>query len=408
MGNPAIRTVVTLTDGHQGIADVPSGTSKGENEAIELLDHDSDRFNGMGVLKAIDNVNKIIAPALKDVDATKQTKVDQRLLDLDGTKNKSKLGANAILSVSQAVLESAAAAYRLPIYLYLHKKYYSDEKISRICCPVFNIINGGAHGNGNLDFQEFHIIPSLRFSYRKGLQLGQEIYQSLKTTLKHRHAYLGIGEEGGFIPELFNNLDAIEIILEAISSTNYRFGKDVFLGLDPAANHFYKKNKYSIKDRALPFSKSELINYYQNLNRQYNLLYLEDPLEEEDWTGWEELTSQVGNNTLVVGDDLLTTNKDRVKKAAEMNACNSILIKPNQVGTISETVEVVKNCQKLGWKIIVSHRSGETNDNFIADFAIGVGADYTKFGAPARGERIIKYNRLLEISDQLKLNGYGQ
>lgn len=401
-GNPTVEATVKLDSGHLGTSTVPSGASTGKYEAHELRDNDPTRFNGLGVLKAVNNVNTTINQALKNHDVTEQTKLDQVLINLDGTANKSNLGSNAILAVSEASVKAAAAYYKLPIYNYIQKKYGLDTDGNKLPSPTFNIINGGAHGAGNLDFQEFHVIPSARYPYHKALQIGDEVYKSLKNVLKRRQAIHSVGDEGGFAPNLFTNLDALEVILEAIHNTQHKFAQDVFLGLDVAANHFYNNGSYHIKDRAQPYSKAEFIAYYQQLNREYRLFSLEDGLHEDDWNGWTQLTSDLGLNTLIIGDDLLTTNKIRVQKAIEKKACNAILIKPNQIGTISETIEVIKICKDNNWKTIVSHRSGETNDTFIADFAVGVGADFTKFGAPNRGERISKYNRLLHIERELE------
>ncbi len=400
-GTPTVETTLWLDTGHWAIAAVPSGSSASKHEAVELRDNDPSRFHGQGVLKAVNNVNQIIAPKVIGLDASKQTQLDQTLINLDGTSNKAKLGGNAILSVSEANLKAAASSYQLPIYQYLVKKYQLVKDLKKLPSPTFNIINGGAHGAGNLDFQEFHIVPSLRFPYHQALEIGAEIYHSLENTLKTHRAIHSVGDEGGFAPNLFTNMDALEIILEAINQTEHKFAQDVFLGLDVAASWFYKNGRYQIKDRAQPYSRDELIAYYLQLNREYRLFSLEDPLEKDDWGGWAKLTSDLSSDTLIVGDDLLITNKLRVKKAIDKKACNAILIKPNQIGTISETIEVIKICRQAGWKIIVSHRSGETNDTFIADFAVGTGADYTKFGAPARGERVVKYNRLLAIESQL-------
>ena len=400
-GNPTIEATVWLDSGHTGLASVPSGASLGKNEAVELRDGDLSRFNGLGVLKAVANINELIGPKIKGLEASDQTKLDQLLIDLDGTPSKRNLGGNTILAVSTAVLKASAASFNLPVYQYLVKKYTLIKKVSQIPTPTFNIINGGKHGAGNLDFQEFHIVPSTRFNLKDSLRIGDEIYKLLGKVLTNRQAIHSIGDEGGYAPNLFTNLDALEIIMETINQTSYSFAKDVFLGLDTASDFFYKNGHYQIKDRAQPFNREELIAYYETLQRQYRLFSLEDGLEEEDWEGWQKLTESLGSQTLIVGDDLLTTNLKRVKTAISKKACNAILVKPNQIGTISETIEVIKLCRSVGWKVIVSHRSGETNDTFIADFAVGVGADYTKFGAPARGERVAKYNRLLAIESQL-------
>lgn len=398
-GIPTIETQVILEDGSWGVSSVPSGTLVDKYEATELRDNDPNRFGGMGVLKAVANVNQIIASKLKGVDAAYQGKIDQLLIELDGTPSKTKLGGNTILSVSQAILEASAASYKMPVYSYIQSKYQMANKSSGMPIPIFNVINGGKHGAGNLDFQEFHMIPSTRKTYHEALQCGQEIYHSLKKALIYRGAIHSVGDEGGFAPNLFTNMDALEIILEAVEGTKYQFAKDLFLGLDVAAAFFYKNNKYSIKDRAQPFSRDELKEYYIGLNNEYHLFSLEDPFHQEDWDGWASLTREIGKNTIIVGDDLLCTNKERVKKAIEKKACSAILVKPNQVGTITEVIAVIQMAKKAGWKIIVSHRSGETNDDFIADFSVGVGADYIKFGAPSRGERIVKYNRLLKIEE---------
>jgi enolase len=400
-GTPTVEATVSLDTGHKGTASVPSGASTGKYEAHELRDEDPTRFNGLGVLKAVGGINQVIAPALKGLDTDQQTKLDQTLINLDGTINKSKLGGNAFLAVSMANLKAAANSYNLPLYQYIFKKYQPAPKLSKLPTPTFNIINGGAHGAGNLDFQEFHIIPSLRFAYHQALTMGEEIYQALKKVLKSRRLIHSVGDEGGFAPNLFTNLDALEIMLEAIQSTRYHFAQDVFLGLDVAADYFYHNGHYQIKDRAQPYNPDELIAYYSQLNREYRLFSIEDPLHQDDWDNWTKLTRALGSNTLVVGDDLLTTNKQRVEKAIALKACTAILVKPNQIGTISEAVEVINLCRQHNWSIIVSHRSGETNDTFIADFAVGMNADYTKFGAPARGERIVKYNRLLEIDGEM-------
>lgn len=402
LGNPTVETLAVLDSGHQGLASVPSGAMNARYEAFELRDNDPGRFNGMGVLKAVANVNKIIAPKLTGLAAGQQTVIDQTMIDLDGTSDKSNLGANAILSVSVAVLKAAAAAYNLPVYAYIGQKYGLNRQGNQLPTPTFNIINGGAHGAGNLDFQEFHLIPSARFSYREALAIGVSVYKNLRLVLIRRQAIHSVGDEGGYAPNLFTNLDALEAIVEAIKLSGYKLTQDVFLGLDVAAAWFLKSGQYQIKDRAQPFSRDELIAYFVELNREYHLFSLEDPLESDDWAGWTKLTDELGNSCLIVGDDLLCTNKDRVKQAVEQKAANAILVKPNQIGTVSETVSVVKYCRENNWKIIVSHRSGETNDTFIADLAVGLGADYTKFGAPARGERIAKYNRLLNIESELK------
>jgi len=402
-GNPTIETRVELEDGALGIASVPSGASVGKYEAVELRDNDPNRFHGLGVLKAVANVNQIIAPKLIGIESTKQSEVDQALIKLDGTNNKSKLGANALLSVSQGVCEAAAASQKIATYIHI-SHLYGPQASLRLPIPTFNLINGGQHGAGNLDFQEFHIIPSSQKTYSENLRQAEEIYQSLKQVLIQHGAIHSVGDEGGFAPNLFTNLDALEVLVKAIEMANYRLKQDVFLGLDIAAQSFYQNGKYKIRDQTMPMATDELIAYYQQLNQQYPLLTLEDPLAEDDWDGWQKV-GQLLPGTLIVGDDLLATNKQRLAEAIKKKACQAILVKPNQIGTISETIEVIKIARQADWKVIVSHRSGETTDDFIADFSVGVGADYTKFGAPARGERVAKYNRLLEIEKQLTNTG---
>jgi len=402
-GIPTIEAIITLEDGKSTIASIPSGTSMGAHEAVELRDNDPDRYQGKGVLKAINIVNKQIAPNLIGKDPDKQTEIDQMLINLDGTENKSKLGANSILAASQAVCEIGALNNNLPIYQYIYQKYQLKAQL-KIPIPTFNIINGGKHGAGNLEFQEFHIIPSSRYSYSAALQMGEEIYQLLGQQLAKRGAIHSVGVEGGYAPNLFTNSDALEIITETIELSPHKLGQDIHLGLDVAATHFHQDNKYQIKDAAHPLSTQQMIDFYKELNERFHLFSLEDPLHEEKWRDWITITKLMGQNTLIVADDLLTTSPKLIQKAIKEKACNAILIKPNQIGTISETIQVIAMAQKAGWAVIVSHRSGETNDDFIADFAVGVCAEYTKFGAPARGERVAKYNRLLQIESELGIS----
>ena len=400
-GNPTIETRVTLEGGAEGIASVPSGASLGKYEAVSLYDNDPERYNGLGVLMAVKNVNEIIRAKLIGFDSENQLLIDETLITLDGTENKSKLGANAILSVSQGVCEAAAAVQKLANYQYLGQLFGLKNNLLKVPTPTFNLINGGSHGAGNLDFQEFHVIPNIQKSYSDALRMGQEIYQATKKVLIRHKAVHSVGDEGGFAPNLFSNLDALQILVEGIKETNYEFRRDVFFGLDVAAGSFYKEGRYQIRDRTVPLETADFIDFYRDLLNQYPLLNLEDPLSEDDWDGWVKISHEFPQ-TLIVGDDLLATNKKRVAEAIKRKACSAILIKPNQIGTISETLEVIRICRQAGWKVIVSHRSGETNDDFIADFSVGVGADFTKFGAPARGERVAKYNRLLEIESELR------
>ncbi len=403
-GIPTVQAHLELDSGHTFTSSVPAGSSTGKYEAVELRDGNNSRYFGMEVTKAISHINHTIAPALKGQDPSRQTSIDQILVNLDGTKNKSKLGANAILPVSQASAKAGAAMYNLHLFDYLGKKYGLMDMTGRIPVPWINMINGGKHGAGNLDFQEFIIVPTSTRSYPESLRLAVEIYHSLESALTQMNAIHSIGIEGGFAPNLFTNKDALEIIIESIRRTDYIFGKDVFLALDVAASHFYSEGHYKIKDRPKPITSTELLQFYQELNSNINIYGLEDPFIEDDWKAWSEITEMLSANTLIVGDDLISSNKQRLQKAITEKACTGILVKPNQIGTITETVEVIKLAKEANLQLIISHRSGETNDTFIADFAVGTGANYVKFGAPSRGERTIKYNRLLEIYQILLTN----
>ena len=402
-GDPTVETTVILNSGYRGTASVPSGTSIGKYEAVELRDGDQKRYYGMGVLSAVRNVDSTINTTLKGMDATNQGLIDKTLIELDGTVNKSKLGSNAILSVSLAVTRAAANHQRIPLYRYINTIAAGGKTVamSRIPTPIFNIMNGGKHGAGNLDFQEFHLIPASNKPYHDALQIGAEIYEAVKKILIYRNAVHSVGYEGGFAPNLFTNIDAMEILLEAVKSTPYNFGVDVFFGLDVAATYFKSAQGYRIKDRSVPFQREDFIGYFKQLHEKYRLLFLEDALEEDDWDGWVSLTKELGNDILIVGDDLLATNLERLGRAINEKACSAILAKPNQIGTLSEFLAVIMLAKQHDIKTIVSHRSGETNDSFVADLAVGVQSDYVKFGAPARGERVAKYNRLLQIEQEL-------
>jgi enolase len=399
-GTPTIETRIDLDDGSFGISSVPAGTSIGKYEAVELRDNDPARYFSMGVLKAVANVNQIIAPVIIGKPARPQLTIDRMLIALDGTPNKSKLGANAVLSVSEAICKAGAVTKNVPLYSHVADLFGLDKSKLRIPTPMCNVINGGKHGAGNLDFQEFHLIPSSQKSFAEGLRMIAEIYEAVKNVLIQYKAIHSVGYEGGFAPNLFTNLDAFETLSVAIKQTPYQIKSDVYFGLDAAADHFYVNRKYLVKDRPESMSTKELIDYYQQLNEQYHLLSLEDGIDEDDWNGWRLLKDKLPD-TLIVGDDLLATNKIRLKQAIAKKACSAILVKPNQIGTIAETIEVIKIARQANMKVVVSHRSGETNDSFIADFAVGVGADYVKFGAPARGERVEKYNRLMLIESEI-------
>lgn len=398
-----METACMLDSGAVAVSSVPSGASTGTHEALELRDTDLPRYLGKGVLKAVENVNSILGPALVGMDPTDQYSIDKKLIEMDGTENKSKYGANAILSVSEVVCKCGAITANQQLYAWVYSMAAKGgiTKAVKIPIPLFNMINGGRHGAGNLDFQEFWVIPASFKKFSEGLQMGVEIYMTIGENLKKRGAIHSVGDEGGYAPNLFTNADAFEVFVESIKQTQYSLGRDVFLGLDVAANSFYKDGQYQIKDRTSAMDDNQMLEYYKGLYDQYKLAILEDPFQEDAWEGWKRITKEMSGSVLIVGDDLLVTNPKRVEKAKAENACNAVLVKPNQVGTVTETLNVVKLTRDAGWKVIVSHRSGETNDSFIADFGVGVAADYIKSGAPARGERVAKYNRLASIEAEL-------
>ena len=402
-GIPTVETACMLDTGFVGVASVPAGTSTGTHEALELRDTDDPRYLGKGVLRAVANVNKVLGPAVVGMDPTAQDEIDKKLDSLDGTENKTKYGGNAILAISMAVAKAGAMASKMDLYVWIN---YLAQKTGfkpplKIPIPLFNMINGGLHGAGNLDFQEFHVIPASTKSFSQGIQMGVEIYLTVGANLARRGAIHSVGNEGGYAPNLFTNADALEVFVEAISETKYAMGRDVFLGLDVAATSFYKNGEYTIRDKSSPLNDIQMMDYYKSLNEQYKLAILEDPFQEDAWDSWKKLFAALGSSVTIVGDDLLATNPKRLEKAIAEKACNAILIKPNQIGTVTETLKVIKQARDANFKVIVSHRSGETNDSFIADFAVGVGSDYAKFGAPARGERVAKYNRLSAIEMEL-------
>jgi len=402
-GVPTVEAACQLDSGQVAVSSVPAGTSTSTHEALELRDKDKKRFLGKGVLSAVSNVNKVLGPAIVGMDPTNQVKVDDKLKQIDGTENKSKYGANSILAISMVTAKAGAIASRQTLYTWINAlvQKIGQKSSLRIPTPIFNMINGGLHGAGNLDFQEFHIIPASSKTYSQGLQESVEVYMTIGGNLARRGAIHSVGVEGGYAPNLFTNADALEVIVESIKETKYSLGRDLFLGLDVAASFFYKNGEYIIRDKTSPMNDNNMLEYYKILNNQYHLAILEDPFHEDAWESWAKLNTLLSGQLILVGDDLLATNPKRVEKAIKEKACNAILVKPNQIGTVTETLKVIKMARDVGWKIVVSHRSGETNDWFIADFAVGVGADYVKFGAPARGERVVKYNRLLSIETEL-------
>lgn len=400
---PTVEAACQIDTGHVAVASVPSGASTGTHEAQELRDKDPERYNGKGVLTAVSNVNKILGPAVVGMDPTQQEEIDAKMIALDGTENKTKYGGNAILAISEVISKIGAIASKQPLYAWINilSQKAGMKPVLKVPTSIFNMINGGLHGAGNLDFQEFHVIPATNKSFAEGLRAGSEIYMSLGENLARRGAIHSVGDEGGYAPNLFTNADALEIVVESIKATNYSLGRDVSLGLDVAASVFYKNGEYSIRDKTSPMDENAFFEYYKNLNDRYHLSILEDPLHEDAWDSWKKLSAIMSPQLSLVGDDLLATNPKRVQRAINEKSCNAILVKPNQIGTVTETLKVIKMAKDAKWKVIVSHRSGETNDWFIADFAVGVGAEYVKFGAPARGERVAKYNRLTNVETEI-------
>lgn len=399
--HPTIESIIELDDGAVGIFSVPSGASVGKHEAVELRDKDVNRYDGLGVLNSLKSIAQILSPLLLGQDAYDQENIDNILIKSDGSQDKSKIGANTILALSGGIAKAASVSQKIPVYQYIAKLANLSSTEFAIPTPMFNILNGGVHANGNLDFQEFMVVPPKSNTYSQNLKFGAEAYYNLKKTLISHSIQTLVGDEGGFAPTLYTNIDAFKLLEEAIQKAGYNLGLDAFFSIDAAGTYLKQGNSYRLKDRPMEMPSSDLMDYYISLNEQYHLLSIEDPFSEDDWQEWTEICEKLGGNTLIVGDDLTTTNTDRLQKAQSSKACNSVIVKPNQVGTITETLKFVKSSKEKNLKIIVSHRSGETNDDFIADFAVGIGADYAKFGAPARGERVAKYNRLLEIEHDL-------
>jgi enolase len=395
-GNPTVEVDVALADGTVGTACVPSGASTGKYEAVELRDGDRSRYRGLGVLKAIEHVSNEIAPAIVDMSISDQDLIDRRLIELDGTPNKARIGANAILGTSLAVARAAANYREIPLYRHLE-----DKEAYLLPIPMLNIINGGKHAQGSTDFQEFMIVPLGAASFNEAMRISSEVYHALRELLQQRGSSTTVGDEGGFAPPLVTNREALELILAAIDAAGYEAGQDLFIALDAAASEFYRDGQYVLSREGITFSSAQMVKYYVKLVSDYPIISIEDGLDEDDWPGWLSLTAQLGKHALLVGDDLYATNLERLEEGVARNASNSILIKPNQIGTLSETIAVIKMAQQAGWTTIISHRSGETEDTTIADLAVATGAGFIKSGAPCRSERLAKYNRLLRIEDEL-------
>ena len=409
-GNPTVEVTLTLEDGTVAIAGVPSGASTGTFEAHELRDGDSGRYGGLGVRQAVAFVNGELCDVVKGKDAASQLSLDMLLRECDGTKNKSRVGANAILGISLAAARATALSRKMPLYRYIAELVGNPFDLERCPVPMFNILNGGKHSDSGLSIQEFKLVPSGVASYPEQLRAGSEIFHSLKKLLEADHFSTGVGDEGGFAPRLESHAQALEKINQAIGEAGYESGKQVFLGLDVAANSFYvpEQDLYQMQPEGASLSRDRLTNLYREWIEKYHIVSLEDGLHEEDWDGWREMSEKLtvspaswGKKLLIIGDDLLVTNKERVEKSLAAHSCNSVLIKPNQIGTLSETLDCMVLAHANGLDTVVSHRSGETSDDFIADLAVGAGSRFIKTGSLSRGERLAKYNRLLQIYSEL-------
>ncbi len=398
-GNPTVEVSVLLEDGSYGTAIVPSGASTGIHEALEMRDGDKARYNGKGVLKAVENVNGEIAENLVGMDASEQKDIDEFLIALDGTKNKSRLGANAILGVSLAVAKAAAESHGMPLYRYIGGVYAHVLPV-----PMMNILNGGTHTAWqSTDAQEFMVMPFGAPSFVEGLRWGAEIYHALKSVLKGRGYATLVGDEGGYAPALKANSEAVEVILEAIEKAGYKAGEQVAIALDPAASEFFDEETktYNLRKEGKKLTGEQMVDFWKNWVRQYPIVSIEDGLAQDDWESWQLITKEIGDKVQIVGDDLLVTNTERVRKAIQKKACNALLVKLNQIGSLTETIEAVQTCQRAGWRAVTSHRSGETEDATIADLVVALNCGQIKTGAPARSDRVAKYNQLIRIEAEL-------
>ena len=395
-GNPTIEVEVLLMGGERGVAAVPSGASTGVHEAVELRDGDKSRYGGKGVLNAVRNVNEALSDAIIGLDAADQVTLDEVMIELDGTPNKANLGANAILGVSLAVAKAAANALQQPLYRYL-----GGVSARTLPVPMMNILNGGKHADNSTDMQEYMVLPVGATTFRDALRMGAEVYQSLKKVLHGKKLNTNVGDEGGFAPSLSSNREALEVIVDAIQAAGYKPGVDIFLGMDPAASEFYDNGKYVLAREGRTLNSGEMVDLYEQWLHEYPIVTIEDGLSEDDWDGWKLLRQRLGNRVQLVGDDLFVTNTARLKRGIQEHAANSILIKLNQIGTLTETLAAIEMAKRASFTAVVSHRSGETEDTTIADLVVGTNAGQIKTGAPARSERVAKYNRLLVIEDEL-------
>ncbi len=403
-GNPTVEVEIELESGIKTSAAVPSGASTGTYEALELRDNDQNRYGGLGVLTAVENINTKIAEMVVGMEVSEQEKIDKAMIKLDGTENKSSLGANAILGVSLATARSAALDENIPLYAYIKKTFkFSGNKFT-LPMPMFNIVNGGKHSDSGLSIQEYKLVPNGIKTFKEQLRAGSEIFHALAKILESEGYSVSVGDEGGFAPKLESNAQALEVINAAIVKAGYKKGEEASIGIDAAANSFYEKeeDRYVFKPENSTLTREMLVNIYNEWIAKYNVISMEDGLNEEDWEGWRNMNEKIGGKIMTIGDDLLVTNVKRLKKAIAEKACNSVLIKVNQIGSLTETIECIKLAKKNKMKIVISHRSGETTDDFISDLAVGVGAEYMKSGSLSRGERICKYNRLLRIEEELR------
>jgi enolase len=396
-GNPTVEVDIALSDGSLGRAAVPSGASTGKYEAVELRDKTKKRYMGKGVERAVQNVNSVIAPALRGIEATDQRLVDKMLIELDGTTNKGRLGANAILGVSLAVARAAADSVYMPLY-----RYIGGTHACRLPMPMMNIMNGGLHAANNVDLQEFMIMPIGGKTFKEALRIGAEVFHGLASVLKEKGLSTAVGDEGGFAPDLKSNEQAVEMVLAGIKKAGYTSGKDVVLALDPAASSFYEKSRYVFsKSDQSRLSSTEMIDFYADWVNRFPIVSIEDGLDENDWKSWKKMTEKLGDQIQIVGDDLFVTNTDRIARGIKENSANAVLIKLNQIGTLTETLDAIQMAHRVGWNAVISHRSGETEDTFISDLAVATGTGQIKTGSLCRSERVCKYNQLLRIEEEL-------
>ena len=397
-GNPTVEAIVVLDSGEEGVAKVPSGASTGSHEAWELRDGDKSRFGGKGVTEAVKHISREIANGVEGMDVMDLRAIDEKMLALDGTANKEKLGANAILAVSMACAQAGAVSVKKPLFMHLRELFWPELTNWLLPVPMMNVMNGGKHAVGSVDMQEFMVMPIGAPSFREGLRWSAEVYHKLQHILHEKDLPIGVGDEGGFMPKLDSHVQVLELMREAVQHAGYDLGRDFVLALDPAASEIFNEGHYDLKIEGLKLSTSEMIDLYEKWMQEFPIRSIEDGLSEDDWDGFKEMTERLGKKLQIVGDDLFVTNVKRLERGIEFGAANSVLVKPNQIGSVTETVDLIKMAQTAGFTAVISHRSGETDDTFIADLAVAANAGQIKTGSPARGERVAKYNRLLRIT----------